>query len=207
MFSTFQGPLGCRSFNSVLQRRFNREDQERNPLLLHDPAGAYTFRKNDKVMQIVNDYNKDVFNGEIGRVARTEDGALQVEMNRFCSSSRPHFSSPPPQVKFPNSVAAEGGGSDESAHRLVEYGVDEVQNLDPAYAITIHKAQGCEFPVTVIPIHSLYNSVLQRNLLYTAVTRATKLTVVVGDARAVHEAIARTDSNKRKTRLEKLLKD
>lgn len=97
--------------------------------------------------------------------------------------------------------------SGDAVHRVVDYRMDDVQDLDPAFAITIHKAQGCEFPVAVIPVHSLYNSVLQRNLLYTAVTRATKLTVIVGDMKSVHDAIARTDSHKRKTRLEKLLKD
>jgi len=181
-----KGPIGSRSFNSVLQNHFNRiepgEEGDNSTLLpLQDPSGVYAFRVGDKVMQIVNDYYRDVFNGEIGRVVGISHvpGSLQV---RFPSSN------------------GNGSGS-----RTVEYTLDELRDIEPSFACTIHKSQGCEFPVAILPVHSEYSRVLQRNLLYTGITRGAKLTILVGNMSAVDHAIAKTEANSRKSFLKQRL--
>ena len=173
-----KGPIGSRAFNGVLQNHFNRIEDvnvENQISPLQDPSGVYAFRIGDKVMQVVNDYYRDVFNGEIGRVAGISPvpGSLQV--------------------RFPT---ASSGGS-----RIVEYTLDELRDIEPAFACTIHKSQGCEFPVAIVPVHSDYSRVLQRNLLYTGITRGAMLTILVGDMHAVDNAIAKTDARSRKSHL------
>jgi exodeoxyribonuclease V alpha subunit len=77
--------------------------------------------------------------------------------------------------------------------------------LEPAFACTIHKAQGCEFPVAIVPVHRDYERVLQRNLLYTGITRGAKLTILVGDMNVVDTAVLKTDANLRRSLLKKRL--
>jgi exodeoxyribonuclease V alpha subunit len=145
-----RGPVGTQRLNSDLQELLNP-----HPILL--TRGSQTFRLRDKVIQTVNDYDKDVYNGDIGRVER-----LDAEAGRLA-------------VEF------EG--------RRVWYEGVELDELMPAYAISIHKSQGSEYPAVVIPITTSHYVMLQRNLLYTAVTRGKRLVVLVGSAKALAIAI------------------
>ncbi len=120
--------------------------------------GAGGFLVGDKVMQLRNNYEKEVFNGDIGFVTRVDEEEETID------------------------VDYEG--------RPVVYAVADRNELQLAYAVTVHKSQGSEFPCVVIPLHTSHYALLQRNLLYTALTRGRKLVVVVGSRRAVALAIA-----------------
>lgn len=147
-----KGPLGTERLNQILQDTLN-------PLR---PGGPETpYRAGDKVMQLRNDYNREVFNGDVGEVRRVDAGVLFVDM----------------------------GG------RQVAYERDAQQHITLAYASTIHKVQGSEFPAVVIVLHSSHHVLLSRALLYTAVTRAKRLVLIIGDERALSSAI----SNERQT--------
>lgn len=145
-----RGPVGTQRLNADLQEALNR-----SPIAL--TRGSQTFRLHDKVIQIVNDYDKDVFNGDIGRVVRVdaENGRLAVEFD----------------------------------DRKAWYEAGEIEEIMPAYAISIHKAQGSEYPAVVIPMTTSHYIMLQRNLLYTAVTRGRRLVVLVGSAKAIGIAL------------------
>jgi exodeoxyribonuclease V alpha subunit len=158
--------LGARNLNLVLQTALN-------------PAGpsiqkfGWTFRVGDKVMQLVNDYDKDVFNGDIGRIISIDEVDQQVV------------------VRFDG--------------RDVAYDPGELDELSLAYATTVHKSQGSEYPAVIVPIHTQHFMLLQRNLVYTALTRAKRLLVVVGSPKALAIAIKRADSGKRITMLKERL--
>jgi len=143
-----QGPLGTENLNLVLQN-------ELNPLKSGSPRAG--FRPGDKVMQLRNDYEREVFNGDVGWVRRIQDGVTYVEFDSGLRS----------------------------------YDSDALDALTLAYASTIHKAQGSEFPGVVVVLHSAHHMLLNRSLLYTAVTRARRLVVIVGEPRALARA-ART---------------
>jgi exodeoxyribonuclease V alpha subunit len=119
--------------------------------------GGRCFRVSDKVMQIVNNYEKEVFNGDIGRVA-----AIEIEDQKMV-------------VQYDD--------------RMVDYDWHELDELVLAYAISIHKSQGSEYPAVVVPLLTQHYIMLQRNLLYTAITRARKLVVLVGSRKAMAIAI------------------
>lgn len=161
-----RGDLGARNLNLVLQSILNPSE-----------AGVsrygYRFDAGDKVMQIVNNYDKDVFNGDIGILSqiRPEDRELVV---RF---------------------------EDQS----VVYDFEELDELVLSYAITIHKSQGSEYPCVVIPIHTQHYILLQRNLLYTAVTRGKQLVVLVGTTKALSISIKTVEAHKRITTLRERL--
>jgi len=148
-----RGEVGVAALNARLQAALNPP----GPQTAERMVGGRVFRVGDRVMQIRNNYDKDVFNGDMGRVA-----ALDLE----------------DQVV---SVSMDG--------RAVAYDFLELDELVHAYAISIHKAQGSEFPAAVIPLLTTHYMMLQRNLLYTAVTRAQKLVVLVGSPRAIGIAV------------------
>jgi exodeoxyribonuclease V alpha subunit len=157
-----RGELGARNLNLTLQSTLNPSD-----------AGitryGYRFSIGDKVMQIINDYDKDVFNGDIGTVhdIRYEDRELVVRFDG----------------------------------RKIVYDFEELDELLLSYATTIHKAQGSEYPCVVIPIHTQHYTLLQRNLLYTAVTRGQKLVIIVGTLKALNIAVKKTEAHQRITTL------
>ena len=129
----------------------------------HFPGGVpfgRTFRVGDRVLQSVNNYDKDVFNGDLGWVSGVDHVAGRVTVN------------------------FEGTGLD--------YDFSELDELQPSFAMTVHRAQGSEFPAVVVPVLTQHYPMLQRNLLYTAITRGRRLVVVVGSRRALAMA-ARND--------------
>jgi len=141
--------------------------------------GGYTYRQNDKVMQIRNNYDKEVFNGDIGVITFVdlEDRSLKVDFDS----------------------------------REVEYDVTELDELVLAYATTIHKSQGSEYPIVVMPVTMNHFVMLQRNLIYTGITRAKKIMVIVGTKKALVYAVKNvtvTDRNTMlKERIQELLPD
>lgn len=161
-----RGVVGAANLNQLLQEKLN-------------PTGAslsragYTYRTGDKVMQIRNNYDKSVFNGDIGYV--TDVDTLEKTL----------------MVSFDG--------------RVLEYEQSELDELTLAYAITIHKSQGSEFPIVVIPITMKHFVMLQRNLIYTGITRAKKICVLVGTTKALAYAVRNQTVSKRNTKLKERL--
>ena len=162
--------LGARNLNQVLQTALNPGDG--GPEI---QRFGWTFRIGDRVIQTENDYNRDVFNGDLGMIEKIN--RIEQEM----------------VVNF------EG--------RQVEYDFGDLDELALAYVLSIHKSQGSEFPCVVIPVHTQHYMMLQRNLLYTAVTRGKKLVVLVGTKKALGMAVRRQDTARRYTALRKRLRD
>ncbi|MFW6052662.1 MAG: ATP-dependent RecD-like DNA helicase [Desulfosalsimonas sp.] len=157
-----KGVAGTVNLNSLLQNRLNPEKTQVN-------AGGSIFHLKDKVMQIRNNYEKQVFNGDMGRVA-----AVNTELREL-------------------TVEFEG--------RKVDYFFSELDELVPAYAVSVHKSQGSEFPAVVMPVLTQHYIMLQRNLIYTAVTRGRSLVVLVGTKKAVAIAVKNDKPRQRYTYL------
>ncbi|MDY0204124.1 MAG: ATP-dependent RecD-like DNA helicase [Desulfovibrio desulfuricans] len=157
-----KGAVGAGHMNTRLQEALN-------PNGLEVRRGERAFRLHDKVMQIRNNYDKDVFNGDMGRISFLDlaDRTLSVTFDE----------------------------------RVIPYEFDELDELAPAYAISIHKSQGSEYPAVVIPIMMQHYVLLQRNLIYTGATRGKKLVILVGESRALHMAVKNNKTRKRYTRL------
>ncbi|KAF0119467.1 MAG: exodeoxyribonuclease V alpha subunit [Xanthobacteraceae bacterium] len=159
-----KGVLGARNLNIELQKVLN--PPEGRPVV---ERYGWTYAAGDRVMQTANDYDRDVFNGDLGQVLRVdlEEGEL---------------------------VALFDG-------RQISYSFGDLENLMPAYATTIHKSQGSEYPAVVIPVTTQHYAMLARNLIYTAVTRGRSLVVMVGETRALRIAV---DGGRMKPRITKL---
>ena len=149
----YRGPAGVNALNERLQKRLNPSEASKQEKSLF----GQLFRAGDKVMQIVNNYEKDVFNGDTGYL----------------------FAIDPIQ----HSLVIDFEG------RAVTYDWSEADQLVLAYAVSVHKAQGAEYPAVVVPMVTQHYMMLQRNLLYTAVTRARRLCVLVGSRRAIGIAV------------------
>jgi exodeoxyribonuclease V alpha subunit len=159
--------LGADNLNAVLQQSVNPS----GPSLTR---GSINFRKGDRVMQLRNNYDKEVFNGDIGFIE-----ALNEEDRQLV-------------------ILFDG--------RPVTYDSNELDEIVHAYACTIHKSQGSEYPAVVIVLATQHFKLLQRNLLYTAVTRGRKLVCIVGSSKAIHLAIRNNEVRERRTTLAQRLK-
>jgi exodeoxyribonuclease V alpha subunit len=157
-----KGELGARNLNQTLQQQLNPTGDEVERF-------GVIYRQGDKVMQTENDYDKDVYNGDIGRIVSVDQDACELI------------------VDFDG--------------RRVAYDFRELDELTLSYAITIHKSQGSEYPCILIPMHTQHYVLLQRSLLYTAVTRARKLVVILGTKKALQLAVTRSESRERTTTL------
>lgn len=164
------GPAGVTALNGEIQALLNPRSARRPELR----RGERTYRLGDKVMQVRNNYDKDVYNGDVGRIARLplEDGGLTV------------------------AYPLPGGGTVD-----VEYDSNDLEELVLAYAVSVHKAQGSEFPCVIIPIVPRHTILLGRSLLYTAVTRARQLCVLVGSPATFARAVGREQSTNRYSQL------
>jgi len=151
----YKGPLGVTSLNEELQARLNPVAS------VTLEWGGHVLRLGDKVMQVRNDYDKGVFNGDVGwiRAIDKENSTLTVEF------------------------------WEEAGPLLVSYHFHELDELVLAYAVTVHKSQGSEYPAIVLTLVNQHYMLLQRNLLYTAITRAKRLCVIVGQIRALEAAV------------------
>jgi exodeoxyribonuclease V alpha subunit len=157
-----RGPVGTIALNELLQSRLNQSD------VVIERRGQ-RFGAGDKVMQTKNDYDRDVFNGDVGRVESVDRQAKTLT------------------VRFDG--------------RRVTYDEPALDTLTLAYATSIHKSQGSEYPAVVIPMLTSHFVMLSRNLLYTAVTRAKRLCCLVADPRALSLALGETRREDRLTRL------
>lgn len=161
-----RGHVGASSLNLALQEALN-------PIKTGLNRGGYSFRKGDRVMQVRNNYEKEVFNGDLGYVEEV-DLEERTLMARFDD-------------------------------KLVEYEVSELDELVLAYATTIHKSQGSEYPIVVMPVLMSHYVMLQRNLIYTGITRAKKICVLIGSSKALGFAIRNLSVLKRNTKLKERL--
>ncbi|MEW5900473.1 MAG: ATP-binding domain-containing protein, partial [Acidobacteriota bacterium] len=164
----YKGKCGVDNLNTELQARLN-------PLSEGLKVGNREFRVRDKVMQSRNNYEKEIFNGDIGLI-------IEVDKQRF-------------------RLVVDFDG------RAVGFEKDELNDIVPAYAVSVHKSQGSEYLAVVMPLLTQHYIMLQRNLFYTALTRAKRLSVVVGSYKALHIAIKNNKPVQRNGRLkEKLMK-
>ena len=168
-----KGVCGSENLNRELQATLNP----------HGPViqrFGRSYRVNDRVMQIRNNYDKDVFNGDLGRVRRIDlvDQQVVVEIDEL--------------------------GSKDSSREVV-YEFDDLDELLPAYAISVHKSQGNEYPCVIVPLLTQHFVLLQRNLLYTAITRGKKLVILIGSKKALAIAIRNNKTAARFTRLRERL--
>jgi exodeoxyribonuclease V alpha subunit len=163
-----RGGVGARSLNIELQLALNPARDRKVERF------GWTFAPGDKVMQIENDYEKEVYNGDIGYIDDVDLVAGELV------------------------VSFDG--------RAVSYGFGELDTLVPAYAVTIHKSQGSEYPAVVIPVMTQHYAMLQRNLLYTGITRGKKLVVLVGQKKAVAIAVRNVSGRRRWSKLSEWLR-
>ncbi len=163
-----RGVLGAQNLNALLQKSLNPDAGE---ALSH--AGM-EYHRHDKVMQIRNNYEKEVFNGDIGYVesVNAEERVMEVLFDG----------------------------------RLVPYDTSELEDLMLAYACTVHKAQGSEYPIVVMPVTMKHYVMLQRNLIYTGMTRAKRVLVMAGMPAALHYAVKNNKVSRRNTLLEERLR-
>ena len=164
-----RGLLGTAALNVELQRRLNAGHGETISRF------GWTYARGDKVVQTVNNYDKDVFNGDVGLISRLdrEESAVHVSYDG----------------------------------REVIYQFGELDELSLAYAMTVHKSQGSEYVAVLIPVSTQHYTLLQRNLLYTAVTRGKQLVVVVGQPKALAMAVKKARSERRLTKLTERLRE
>jgi exodeoxyribonuclease V alpha subunit len=155
--------LGVRNLNARLQQVLNPgSDGQRSAEI---QRFGWTFRVGDKVLQTVNNYDKDVFNGDIGRVSAIDMSEQEMTV------------------------------AYDAKNAVYDFG--ELDELSLAYALSIHKSQGSEYPAVIIPVHTQHFVMLQRNLLYTGITRGKKLVVLVGTRKALATAVGRQNTIQR----------
>lgn len=161
-----RGLLGTINLNREMQSLLNPSGQTLE-------RGGFTLRLGDKVMQLRNNYDKGVFNGDLGRIVGIdrEDGSVKIDF----------------------------------FDKIIEYDADELDEINLAYATSVHKSQGSEYPAVVIPLHTTHYLMLHRSILYTAVTRGKKLVVLVGSRKALAMAIRNLRVEKRNTGLREKL--
>jgi exodeoxyribonuclease V alpha subunit len=157
-----KGEVGTIALNSLLQERLNAGGREL-------VRGQRAYRVGDRILQLRNNYDKEVFNGDLGRILDfdTKDEILKAEFDG----------------------------------REVEYGFDELDEIGLAYAISVHKSQGSEYPAVVMPVVSQHYMLLQKNLIYTGLTRARKLAVLMGSRRAMHMGLGNERGRQRHSSL------
>jgi exodeoxyribonuclease V alpha subunit len=168
-----RGNLGTHNLNFELQSTLNPSREE----VMQIQVGERVFRQGDRVIQRRNNYDLGVFNGDIGIVSKIDPVEFQCE------------------VIFDYKLLARGNA------RPVIFEREQMMDLELAYAITIHKSQGSEFDVVIIPVATQHFKMLFRNLIYTGLTRAKRLAVFVGTRQALGMAVRNIDSRERQTAL------
>jgi exodeoxyribonuclease V alpha subunit len=158
----YKGRIGVDVLNSLIQKKIND-----NPEILR--RGNASYRLDDKVMQLRNNYFKNAYNGDIGYLISSDKSKGTIAINY--------------------------------SGRLTNYKIDEAEEFKLAYSITIHKSQGSEFPCVILPITNSQHIMLQRNLLYTAITRASKLLILIGSKEAIKTAVNNNRADSRFTSL------
>jgi exodeoxyribonuclease V alpha subunit len=162
-----KGKVGTINLNQVLQKALNP-----NPALVESQGNL--FKRGDKVMHLINNYQKEVFNGDIGTINSIDNTQREISVDYY--------------------------------GRTVPYDFEELEELSLAYAISVHKSQGSEYPGVIVPIMTQHFALLQRNLLYTAMTRGKKLVILIGTTKALTIALKNDKPQQRFSRLADRLK-
>jgi exodeoxyribonuclease V alpha subunit len=166
-----RGEVGTRSLNQVLQQMLNPPAGYKSELV----RGGRILREGDRVIQQSNDYNREVFNGDVGSIHAIDSDSQEIT------------------VRF--------------AERLVSYDYADLNELELAWAVSIHKSQGSEYPVVILPIYMQHSLLLSRNLIYTGLTRAKQLAIFVGSQKAIEFAVNQTKNQQRYTLLAERLRE
>ncbi len=161
----YRGDCGADNLNFLLQNALNKNDVKMR-------RGNRSYKTGDKVMQLRNNYDKDIFNGDIGQIRYIDNDNQKMD------------------------IVFNG--------KIVQYEFTDLDDITLAYAITVHKSQGSEYPVVVMPVTTAHYIMLQRNLLYTAVTRAAKMMIIIGSKQALGMAVSSIAKRKRYTSLFKV---
>ena len=164
----YKGEAGADNLNYSLREALNPKGKQIK-------YGNHSFRVNDKVMQIKNNYDKEVFNGDMGRIKNIDAEEHILEVNFY--------------------------------GKKIRYDFSELNELVLAYAITVHKSQGSEYRIVIIPVMTQHYLLLQRNLLYTGITRAKEMVILVGTKKALWIAIKNNKTFHRNTSLKERLKN
>ncbi|MBE9002258.1 ATP-dependent RecD-like DNA helicase [Nostoc sp. LEGE 12447] len=164
-----RGVVGTRNLNTVLQQLINPP----SPNKVEINRGGNLLREGDRIIQLTNDYNREVFNGDLGIILTIDTVEQEVTV--------------------------------QYGERTVVYDYADLNEIALAWSISIHKSQGSEYPVIVLPIYMQHYMMLTRNLFYTGITRAKKLAIVVGAKKAISLAVRSTDDQRRYTRLQQRL--
>ncbi|MEA5551964.1 ATP-dependent RecD-like DNA helicase [Anabaena cylindrica UHCC 0172] len=164
-----RGLVGTRNLNTVLQELINPKSLDKVEIT----RGGMTLRVGDRVIQQTNDYQREVFNGDLGIIADID--TVEQEVN----------------VQY--------------GERSVVYDYADLNEITLAWSVSIHKSQGSEYPVVILPFYMQHYMMLSRNLLYTGLTRAKKLAIVIGAKKAISLAVRSTDDMRRYTRLQERL--
>lgn len=171
----YRGVCGINNLNNILQKVFNPPSDDLREIKLHEKV----FRVNDKILQLKNQPDDDVYNGDIGILVDIEYAYENYEKQ--------------------NRIFVDFDGI------LVEYHQDDFINITHAYCISIHKSQGSEYPIVIIPIVSEQRIMLEKKLIYTAVTRAKKSVIILGDLNVFNMGINIGEKHIRKTNLVELI--
>ncbi|AFZ61213.1 ATP-dependent RecD-like DNA helicase [Anabaena cylindrica FACHB-243] len=172
-----RGLVGTRNLNNFLQELIN----PKSPNKVEITRGGMTLRVGDRVIQQTNDYQREVFNGDLGIITAID--TVEQEVN----------------VQYGDRA------SDDLSVRSVVYDYADLNEITLAWSVSIHKSQGSEYPVVILPLYMQHYMMLSRNLLYTGLTRAKKLAIVIGSKKAISLAVRSTDDVQRYTRLQKRL--
>ncbi|MHC5747721.1 MAG: helix-hairpin-helix domain-containing protein [Nostoc sp.] len=164
-----RGVVGTRNLNTVLQQLINPP----SPSKVEINRGGNLLREGDRIIQLTNDYNREVFNGDLGIIQNIDTVEQEVTV--------------------------------QYGERAVVYDYADLNEIALAWSISIHKSQGSEYPVIVLPIYMQHYMMLTRNLFYTGITRAKKLAIEVGAKKAISLAVRSTDDQRRYTRLQQRL--
>ncbi len=167
------GSMGTRNLNQIVQNTANPIDASKASLQI----GERIFRTGDRVIQRRNNYDLEVFNGDIGHISSIDNQNMTLQITYITGKNR----------------------------REVHYEKQDILDIDLAYAITIHKSQGSEFDAVIIPVVLQHFNMLYQNLIYTALTRAKKLAIFVGTRKALGIAVRNIDNRSRKTMLNRLM--
>lgn len=170
-----KGSIGTREINKRIQKEVNPESKNKKEIKI----GDRTYREGDRVIQTSNNYDLNVFNGDIGYIKKinSKDSSLIIDY----------------------------GNSNNS--KLVQYERQNVIEIELAYSISIHKSQGSEFEVVIMPVLSEHNIMLYRNLIYTGITRARKMAILIGEREAFYRGVENVNPNSRQTSLKTFLKE
>ncbi|NDJ25716.1 ATP-dependent RecD-like DNA helicase [Nostoc sp. B(2019)] len=164
-----RGLVGTRNLNTVLQQLINPPSPDKVEIT----RGGNLLREGDRIIQLTNDYNREVFNGDLGIIQSIDPVEQEVVV--------------------------------QYGERTVVYDYADLNEITLAFSISVHKAQGAEYPVVILPLYLQHYMMLSRNLFYTGLTRAKKLAIVIGSKKAISLAVRSTDDQERYTRLQQRL--